>query len=173
MDLDWNVEIDIEDQPFLVASMYDNDAGSPWDYEPEFSENVVSKWTRRAKNPGELVLVKDRDSYRYFDFKLAVQELRQMGETGKEAERIARFIFERWRDWCNDRWHYIIVYVAPKDEAGKPVIAQMTAVGGVEDDGNYWKECANELAREIIAEQKHEAQEREFALSLGIRTSDA
>lgn len=168
MQLDWNDEIEVDGETFSIATEYD-DIGEPWKWEAQFDKDVVSGWTRRSKNPGELVLSRDRESYRYFDFAAAVKELRK-SSTGKEAARIAREIFDRWEGWCNDRWHYIVLFVAPQDAEGNPIIDKLQSLGGIEDDGNYWKECAEELAREIIAERKHETQEREFALSLGIRT---
>lgn len=169
MRLDWDNEIDVDGETFSIASEYD-DIGEPWEWEAQFEANVVSSWTRRSKNPGELILNRDRESYRYFDFALAVKELKKDGTPGKEAARIAREIFDRWEGWCNDRWHYISLFVAPQDENGDPIEDKLASLGGIEDDGNYWKECAEELAREIIEQRKLETQEREFALSLGIRT---
>ena len=57
--------------------MHDDDNTPPW--ERSDGHGPVTAWTSRAKEPGELVLSKDRGSYRLYDFAEACKIARRDG----------------------------------------------------------------------------------------------
>ena len=59
----------------------DYDHGAPW--EEEDGHGPVSEWTSRAKLPGEVIIAKDRGSYRYYDFAGACRIARRDGWDAK------------------------------------------------------------------------------------------
>ena len=96
----------------------DAGGGAPWDNED--GHGPVSEWTRRGKRPGEMVLVSDRHSRRFYDFAEAVRIARAEGwdappygegTAGQRAHRAALADFRRLRDWCEGRWSYVGVCV--------------------------------------------------------------
>lgn len=149
---------------FAVTSVYDDFGDTPWDFcEPIFKP---TEWTRRDKNPGELVIADDRGYRRYYNFSGAVKALRKSGVTGENAAKVARAEFEYFRGWCNGKWHYHVVFVAPMitDEHGDEVPDEnhYESVGGVEDidpqpyeRGKYWwTDTAQELADRILYDEQ-------------------
>jgi hypothetical protein len=156
-----------------IATVYrDDDATPPW--EDEDGHGPVSEWTRRAKRPGERVLIEDRGSRRYYDFEGAVEMAKreewdappyQTGTKGERAVRAVERDFALLKAWCEDKWFYCgIVLTVRKggvqiiDECG-PALWRIEA-NAPGSDNSYLSEVANELldeaidaAREAIAEQ--------------------
>lgn len=97
---------------FRARIEYDEDPGTPW--ENEDGHGPVSDWTRRAKLPGELVLVEDRGSFRYYDYVEACKIAR------KEAWGYLPGTLKTELLPCGD-WR---AYVVPKRfaERGKPAL---------------------------------------------------
>lgn len=86
----------------------------------------MSDWTRRAKLPGEWVLVSDGSSKHLYDFagtlarakrdawgldpaKLATLQakLGRRATSREIAAEAVRLDFERLRRWCQDEWRYV------------------------------------------------------------------
>ncbi len=127
----------------------DESMGAPW--EEHDGHGIVSKWTSRTKNPGEMILAKDRGNYRYYDFAETVKVARRDGwgaegaTPGERAHRAALADFNRLRDWCNDRWQWVGVVVRISDGPAE-------SLWGVESDGDYWRDIAAELANGLLDE---------------------
>lgn len=145
--------IEIDGMSFAVYLGRDDFMREPWrEYD---CYGPVSEWTSRDKRPGELILNEDHGSKRFYDFAEACRIARREGWGGFQgtprqiAALAARADFERLRAWCNDEWYYAVLQVRLLDEFGD-VIAESSYLGGVESDG--WQFCAEELARELIAD---------------------
>ncbi len=137
---------------------YDPDMGPPW--EEHDGHGPVSEWTSRDKAPGELLLCADRSQKRYYDFSAAVALARKDGwgakgdeglTGGAKAAHAARADYEFLRRWANDQWHWIVVGVEVS-RAGAVIACDYC--GGIEDDGDYWREFAAEQANAIIANDR-------------------
>lgn len=142
---------------FKARIQHDQDHGAPW--REEDGHGPISDWTTRDKAPGELIVSEDRGARRFYDFAAAVRIARAdgwnsapfTGTRGQRAARAARADFERMRDWCADRWHYIGVIVQAIDEDGAE-IGQPASLWGIESDaGEYLAEVAHELAADCLA----------------------
>lgn len=154
------IEINIGgvDLVFNVAFEDDYDAGAPW--EDEDGHGPVSNWTNRDKRPGELVLNKDRGSYRYYDFAEACRVARRerwdaapYNHDGKETKRqqaakAARANYEYLRKWCNDQWHYVGVIVTLLDADGNETEVS-DSLWRVETFNDYHHEAAREIADDL------------------------
>lgn len=130
--------------------------GPPW--QEHDGHGPVSDWTRRAKAPGELVLCSDRGSHCYYDYAGACEiALRDgwgapgaSGTPRQRAAMAARADYERLRDWCEDRWHWVGV-VVEASRAG--VKLGHASLWGIESDaGDYLADVAAGLADEAIAD---------------------
>jgi hypothetical protein len=171
---------------FRVTLEHDDSHGEPW--KEEDGHGPVSDWTTRSKNAGERVLAKDGSHYHYYDYAGAMELAKKDGwglseeATAKLAERLGRAPtpgeiraaavdadFERMRAWCNDEWSYVGVCVQLLDMDGAPVDGYGDSCWGVESDGDYWKEVAQECAQNVIAEHKIAADVRELQRTVKIR----
>lgn len=145
--------IEMDGMSFAVYLDRDEFMREPW--KENDGHGPVSDWTRRDKRPGELVSCEDRGSKRFYDYQEACRIARRDGWGGYQgtlrqiAALAARADFERLRAWCNDEWYYAVLQVRLLDEFGD-AIAKSDYLGGVESD--YWREPAEELARELISE---------------------
>ena len=163
----WYVEFESE---------YDQDHGEPW--EDECVLGPVTDWVRRDKHSGERVLCSDGRVKRYYDFAEAMKiakrdgwglnddELakltKRLGHTptkGQITEAAVEHDFQYLKDWCDDKWHYIGVIVTLYDADGEE--QDERSLWGINDCGDYYQECASELADELIA--LHELDIREDA----------
>lgn len=148
-----------EAEGFAMAATVERD---DWICEPwkeHDGHGPVTAWTSRDKLPGELVLIADQGSRRFYDFAEACRiALRDgwgaKGDEGmtprQKAAHAARADHERLRAWCEDRWCWVCVRVTAS-RAG--VELGSAALGGIESDaGDYLTEVANELAAEAIAD---------------------
>jgi hypothetical protein len=145
--------IELDGMSFAVYLERDDYASPPWE---EFDcYGPVSGWTSRDKRPGELVLNEDRGSRRYYDYQEACRIARRdrwggfQGTRRQIAAAAARSDFERLRAWCRDDWYFAVLQVKLLDDYGD-IIAESNYIGSVESDG--WRYCAEELARELIAD---------------------
>lgn len=152
------------------AKLYmDEDMGPPW--KEHDGHGPVSDWTRRSKEPGERVLNKDRDYYRYYDFKEAVEIAKRDGwgapkgtfhpdakpTKGQIAAAAAEWDFEFLRGWCNDDWHWCGIVVHLLDDDGDPIEEPTASLWGIESEStDYIKETAKEVAEEVLAELEDE-----------------
>lgn len=140
--------IEIDDTQFNVY-VFPDDAGTPWNNSDYMS---VSKWTTRAKRPGEMVLATEHNQNLYYDFQEACRILRANGLSREQAADAAMFDYNRARQWCDDRWCYVCVQVVLCDDTGDEIEGESEILGGIEsDDENYILQTARELAQEILA----------------------
>ena len=145
---------------FSVEIEDDSDNGPPW--EKGDGHGPVSDWRRQnymghyPKRPGEIKLCSDRHSARFYDFAAAMKTAKkeQWGSEGDEvlsrgekARKAVMADFDRLRQWCEGQWYYIGGIVTREDTGEKQ------SLWGIESDGDYWRECAEELARELMPDQ--------------------
>jgi hypothetical protein len=147
-----------------IKCPHDECSGPPW--ENSDGHGPVSGWESRNKGAGERVLNSDRGSHRFYDFaeatKIAKRDgwgvcpdkqaalERGLGRKPTRKEVIAAAVesdFEFLHGWCNDRWHYINVCVTVSKD-GREVGTD--CLGGVEDLGTYWRDCAADMANTLI-----------------------
>ncbi len=143
---------------FTFRLQRDDYMGAPW--EEHAGHGPVSDRTTRGKRPGELVLSENRRGKRYYDFAAACRLARAEGwdakpyNTGHETKRqqaakAAMADFKRLQAWCEDRWCWCGVIITCDDLPGEP----SASLWGIESDaGDYFREVAEELADEIIAQ---------------------
>lgn len=140
--------IEIDDTQFNVYVFPDDCGLVPWensDFMP------VSKWTTRAKRPGEMVVATDRNQKLYYDFQEACRILRANGTSHKDAADAALFNYNRARQWCDGYWCYVGIQVVLCDDVGDEIEGESEILGGIEsDDKDYIMQTAHELAREIL-----------------------
>ena len=129
----------------VATTERDDDAGAPWERD---GHGDVSDWIRRTKRPGELVLNRDRDRARYYDFAGAVKIAKRDGWGPGTPEQAARADFERLRDWCADRWEYVGVIVTASKEGIK--LSRQSLWGIESDSGDYLKQVAREMAADAV-----------------------
>lgn len=157
------IEAEFSGFRFVATVHRDTDHGAPW--EESDGHGPVSDWTRRDKNPGELVLCSDRGSKRFYDFAEACRIARREGwgcepydiggETARQkASRAARHDFEVLRAWCNDEWAWCGIAVQVFDENDEELTGEYDfALWGIkmnypDSENAYLLEVANEQAAE-------------------------
>jgi hypothetical protein len=110
-----------EDRLFGFEVIRDEGMGEPW--KEHDGHGIVGEWTRRGKAAGERVLVRDRESYRYYDVAGTMGRAKKEGwgigdaEEGEMEKRLGRkptkgeilvgaveMDYEHLRDWCEDRY---------------------------------------------------------------------
>lgn len=151
--------VEIEHEGFtLRATMYhDPDMGPPW--EEHDGHGPVSDWTGRPKRPGERVLARDRDNYRYYDFQAAMAQSRAEGWGGPYPYRTLGIAcvaaveadFRSLKAWCNDEWHWCGVAVTVWKDDTCLTGEYEHAVWGIEanhpdSDNRYLSEVASDQA---------------------------
>lgn len=155
---------------FRAFIEYDPDAGSPW--EREEGHVPVSDWVRRDKMPSEVIINRDRGSYRFVCLREAHECARAQGwglasddmqalcdklnrePTKREViSRAVQLDIERLRAWCADEWCYVGVCVSLLGPDGQPVGDRYAAAcWGIESDcDDYIKEVASDLAGEALS----------------------
>lgn len=145
----------------------------PWEHED--GHGPVRRVREKSdKRPGERVLLADRYGFLLYDWQEAMAAARRDGwgltsegraklaaRLGREPtagevceESVARD-FEYLRRWCNDDWWWICLRVTLLDVEGEPVDDYTEYLGGVESDAeDYAKECARDVAAQIVHEIK-------------------
>lgn len=152
---------------FRVEHFADEDADAPW--ERQDGHGVISEWTRRDKQPGEVSIIEDRGSHRYYDVQATMRIARRDGwglgadETaalarklqrtptkGEIAAESVRMDMERMRGWCRDDWYYVGVVVTLLSPDGDPLESHSESLWGIESDcADYLQEVAQDLAEQI------------------------
>ena len=150
------------------TSDYDTDHGAPWDEED--GHGPVTDWVRREKKAGELLLHSDGVLKRFYDFAGAMSIAKRDGwglsddalaaltrnlghapTKGQLAEAAVLADFHNLEGWANDRWHYVGVIVTLRNPEGEEVATE--SLWGIEDFGDYYREVAEDLAKEL--ERRH------------------
>ena len=150
---------------FRVRFERDEFMGEPW--KEHDGHGPVSDWTRRAKRPGERILIEDRESRRYYDVAAATklarkdgwgcQHSRWEGETfvtghATKGEAIACAVesdFAYLHGWCTDQWEWTSVSVEQLED-GRPT-GEGDSLSGIDGDhNNYLTTVAYELAEQIV-----------------------
>lgn len=153
----------------------------PWEHEDGhgpvrrvYAESYYSRGAPRDKRPGERVLWADRHEFLLYDWQEAMKTARRdrwgladedraklAARLGREptagevcAESVARD-FEYLRRWCDGGWWWTCLRVTLLDVEGEPVDDFTEYLGGVESDSeDYAKECARDMAAQIVHEIK-------------------
>lgn len=135
----------------------DTDMGEPW--KEHDGHGIVSEWTRRKKEPGELILWEDHHSFLYYDFaetmKIAkrdgwsVDPLKLEGaETvGEKAAKAVWSDYERLRAWCRGDWHWLGFTSEIEDPEGNQW--ESDSVWGYDDEKYMLEEARASLKCEI------------------------
>lgn len=160
---------------FRAFIEHDADAGAPWECEEGYVQ--VSEWTRRDKRPSEVIVNRDRGSYRFVCLRDAHARARAQGcglvsedmqtlthklgrvPTAREiTARVVQLDIERMRAWCADEWCYVGVCVSLLGSDGQPVGDKYAAAcWGIESDcDDYIKEVARDLAGEALSAARAE-----------------
>lgn len=157
---------------FVVGIENDDTYRLPW--QDCDGHGPVSEWTSRDKKPGEVVLINDRNTKRFYDAAEATRQAKRdgwgLGEDqcaelaaklgraptrGEIRAEAVRRDFEYLRGWCNDEWRYVGVCVrhVSQDEDSQ----YSHALWGIESNSDeYLAEVAQELAEEICTELAEE-----------------
>lgn len=159
---------------FGVELLPDDYMRGPW--EEHDGHGPVSGWRpanyagRIPTAPGERVLHRDGRSGLVYDVKGAMEialrdgwgidpatqahRVRQLGRPMTRREIAAAAVdadYWRLRRWCEGEWHWVTLRVVLLDSDGAETTRD-AFLGGIESDaGDYFDECARELADEIIA----------------------
>ena len=156
---------------FIMELEPDNDSDPPW--ENGDGHGIVSEWRAKdSKRPGERILHQDGSSCRFYDWQATMLKARKEGWGVKKplpglTKRAITALaveqdFERMRRWCNDEWWYVGVVVM-LDEYDS---TKQRSVWGVESDcGDYIKEVRNDLAAELLPDNRMERFMRKAATS--------
>lgn len=153
----------------------DQGSGPPW--KESDGHGPVSDWTTRDKRPGERVLCEDRHSKRFYDWATAIKEAKRdgwdappykTGTKGEQAERAVEADFQFLKDWCDDRWHYVVVCVELFDADGNE--SGSDSLCGVEDNNGYDREQAAEMLNNLLEAHAREVVEAEACAARGIMT---
>lgn len=147
----------------------DEGTGEPW--KEHDGHGPVSEWTTRDKNPGERVLVTDRNHRRYYDWAEAIKIAKRdgwdaepygKGTKGEQAARAVERDYEYLRAWCNDEWHWIGYIVTVYDEGGNEV--SKDSLWGIDDEDYAVREAKDEAKR--IAVSHHDGRRLEWLQAL-------
>jgi len=147
---DWTDPVEVHGgYSVRVEVTRDDCMGEPW--KEHYGYGIVSDWTTRDKTPGERVLCEDRGSKHYYDVSASMVKARAEGwdappYTGTKGERAARAVdrdFDYLRRWCNDDWYWVVVGV---EVSHRGAILDTDYCGGIESDGDYWREHAADVA---------------------------
>ena len=144
---------------YWVEFIVDYGMGAPW--KEHDGHGVVSDWERRNKKPGEVVIVEDRGSKRFYDVaettriakrdKWGVSDADTSKMTSAQIAALAvQRDLERMRDWCNDVWYWCGVSVFPLTEDGDELRSKTQSVWGIESDaGAYFDEVISDLIAQM------------------------
>lgn len=152
----------------------DEDHGPPW--KEEDGHGPVSDWRRKEdKRAGEVLLVSDRHSARFYNWQKAIKIAKRDGwgappyETaipeskGEKAVRAVQHDFDILKAWCNDEWWYACLTLSVSkgnieiDEYAASLCG--IAVNCGDDCNGYLLEVANELLDDALAVAKKRAAE--------------
>jgi len=155
---------DISGNRFRIEHYYDTDAGYPWEEDGE--HGPVSDWVSRKKRPGELVLDDDGlGCRRYYDFQAAMRMARDddwnsvsyylpPDMRGEEYARLVGLDYQRLRDWCRNKWHYMGIVVLPIAPDGTEYRDEETSIWGIASDAapTFIQEMEDRLLDDLGAE---------------------
>jgi hypothetical protein len=139
-----------------IEWFHDSDTGAPW--EAHEGHGPVSDWVGRDKRPGELVLSKDGNYTRYYNFQQACRIARKDGWNTKpyafntrriQAAAAAYADYLHLKAWCDDNWWWCGIQVSLLRDTG-----ESAAVWAIEDalDGSaerYHEDIIRELIKDV------------------------
>jgi hypothetical protein len=159
---------------------FDDYAYTPWEHcslYQFFQETDKNPWTGNIdKRPGQVVINTGRgrnDLVFLFDVQAYQRAEKRQGSTRRCAAEAAASYLKSWRDWCENRWHYVVVGVTALDENSEES-GETKYLGGVDyyyDDSGYVLEAARDLAAEI--ESNKEIKERKARRAAEIEAAEA
>ena len=145
---------------FRAYGDYDQGRRAPWEEDHFYRGPTVTDWGPEPDEmpPTARVLCRDRRSVRLFYGCQFIENALNDGCDKKQAAEQLEACFQRCKDWCDDKWHYIGVTVYMLDARGNdidPPPEAMNSLGGIEsDDDDCIKEVSRELAEEIVCALK-------------------
>lgn len=168
--------ITVDGREFEVRFYYDDDADRPWE-RCDGHGPVRKIRARDEKYPGERIMTSgERNAYIWaYDVAKATRIARREGwglseqdaadlarrlkrqpTRGDIAAEAVRRDFDFLRGWVCDQWHYMGVTVLPIGADGEPDEADeyRYALWGIESTGDYWREVAEECARECLSDRR-------------------
>jgi hypothetical protein len=157
--------IEQDGHTFEVHSTHD-DLGPPWQAHHDGHGKVREMRTRHGrhvtKSPGESILHTEGYTTWLYDLADAMKTAKRDGwglgpedlseltrKLGREPNSgdirtyAVRRDFEYLRGWIRNDWSWICLKVTLGED--------IAYLGGVESFGDHWRQCANEMANEIIA----------------------
>ena len=148
----------------------DDSAAVPW-LEHD-GHGPVSEWTTQAKHPGERVLVEDGRSFRYYDWREAVQIARRdgwdappygEGTAGQRAARAVQADFDRLRRFCADQWGWVGLVLSVSD--GETTVEHAASCWMIESDADaeHFSEVASDLLPEALERFREVAAKKALA----------
>jgi len=145
----------LDGREFEAVLYPDDSGGRPWESECGHGDIRVGRgWYQRPhKGPGEVILHSNRGDHWIYDFAGAVKKARNdWGFTnGPDAVNAVREDMTRLRRFLEGEWFYIGVSVRIIGRDGEPESDGFgESLWGVESDGEYWREVAQELAENIL-----------------------
>lgn len=166
-EIDGDPAIEVDGFTLRAFLLYDGDQREPWT--DAAGHGTVSDWRPRGRNgyypsaPGELLLLDDGRSARFYDFAGAVKAALAEGwdaepyNTGRETPRqqavkAAKADFQYLKAWCNDEWHYVGVVVSAH-RAGVE-LGSASVWGIISDAGGYLTDAANGLIGDALTEAR-------------------
>ncbi len=152
---------------FEYEMLAEMDNESPWEHCD--GHGPVSEWTRRDKQPGERVLVKDGSLYRYYDYQTATRHAlkenwgiqnpppnatkRQIAALAADAD------FKRLKAWCKGDWYYQCLKVTLLTIDGEAT-AEVEYLGMIESDTEpatlemFARECSTDIIGRLKGKTK-------------------
>jgi hypothetical protein len=132
--------IAIGEYSYQLSMYYDCESQAPWHNQELLG--AVSVWTARPKAPGEKVLNSENLEKRYYDYQKAVNQCKADGLTNEEASKAADCEFQYLKDWCDDKWHYLLL------EAKNLATGEQSSIGLIESQTENCR--INELFRDLL-----------------------
>ena len=111
-------------------------------------------------------LTSKRLAYRVFDSTATESRLIRDGVDSTVAVSVADKLYEWFRGWLDDRWHYVTLWVLPLDEHGEPIKGEHAhCVSGVESTEEDWNEYIEDLIDEVFWSQRRETHKGQLELN--------
>jgi len=119
-------------------------------YHPDLREVAILRRMRP--------LTSKRLNYRVFDSTATESRLIRDGVDSTVAVSVADKLYEWFRGWLDNDWHYVTLWVMPLDDKGEPQREHGHSISGVESDTEDWNEYIRDLVSEIFWDKRDRAQ---------------
>ena len=119
-------------------------------YHPDLREVAILRRMRP--------LTSKRLKYLVFDSTATESRLIRDGVDPTDAVSVADKLYEWFRGWLDDHWHYVTLWVMPLDDEGEPLRDDAHSISGIESDTEDWNEYIRDLVTEIFWSKRDRAQ---------------